>query len=64
MTNLHKDENHDVDECCTPKKKTTPKNAHATTGCCASDEDSDDHSGHDHDHGGGNGTTIDLFLPL
>ena len=65
MTNLHKDENHDVDECCTPKKKTTPKNAHATTGCCVSDEDSNDHSGHDHDHdhGGGNETTVDLFLP-
>ena len=66
MTNLHKHENHDVDECCTPKKKTTPKNVHvATTGCCASDEDSDDHMAHDHDHdhGGGNGTTIELFLP-
>ena len=64
MTHLHKHEDHD-NECCAPENKSNPKSEYATAGCCGSDEDSNDHSGHDHDHdhGGGNETTVDLFLP-
>ncbi len=69
MTHLHKLEDRDEDGCCSPKKKITSKKAHASTGCCSSDDDSVDHSGHehgddnDHDHENSSGTLLELFLP-
>lgn len=63
MTHLHKQDDHDEEVCCTPKKKRTHKNVHETAGCCGSDDNEGEHSGHDHDHGDSNGTVIDLFLP-
>ena len=63
MTQLHKQDDQDEEGCCTPKKKSVPKNTHATAGCCGSDDNEDEHSGHDHDHGDSSGTVINLFLP-
>ena len=63
MTQLHKQDDQDEDGCCTPKKKLVPKNTHASAGCCGSDDNEGEHSGHDHDHGDSNGTVINLFLP-
>ena len=63
MTQLHKQDDQDEDGCCTPKKKSVPKNTHASAGCCGSDDNEGEHSGHDHDHGDSNGTVINLFLP-
>ena len=63
MTQLHKQDDQDEEGCCTPKKKSVPKNTHASAGCCGSDDNEDEHSGHDHDHGDSSGTVINLFLP-
>ena len=63
MTQLHKQDDQDEEGCCTPKKKSVPKNTHASAGCCGSDDNEGEHSGHDHDHGDSNGTVINLFLP-
>ena len=63
MTKLHKQDDQDEEGCCTPKKKSGPKNNHATAGCCGSEDKDGDHSGHDHDHGDLDGTMINLFLP-